>query len=113
MKKLIVLFVLGTGLFLFSQCSPKTTGAITTTAKPTQEEAVAEVKKNYTEEQMEEGKVIWQASCDKCHKIFEPESHTVRQWEKILPDMTKRAKLDNIKAGKVRAYILSHATRMR
>lgn len=111
MKKLVV-FALSGGLLLFAQCSPKTTGA-GATGTGAEEAAVAEVKKNYTEAQMDEGKVVWQASCIKCHKLYEPESHSVKSWEKILPRMFKRAKLDNKQAGTVRAYILAHATRMK
>lgn len=70
---------------------------------------MAEVKKNYTEAQMEEGKTIFMGSCDKCHGLKEPETHTVAQWERILPRMSKKAKLEAEQAGKVRAYVLAHA----
>ena len=111
MKKSALLFLLGGGVWIFANCSPKTTGsAATSTSGP--EAAVAEVKKNYTEAQMEEGKVIWQGNCNKCHKLYEPESHSVKSWEKILPRMVKRAKLDDKQAGMVRAYLLAHATKM-
>lgn len=112
MKKSALYFVLMGGLWLFANCSPKTTGSTAKSAS-TPEAAVAEVKKNYTEAQMQEGKKIWEASCDKCHKLFQPESHSVKAWERILPRMSKKAKLEEQQRGLVRAYILAHATKMK
>ena len=90
---------------LMAQCTAKKT---TTTAK-SPEETVAEVKRNYSEAQMEEGKTLFMGSCDKCHDLKEPQARTVTQWERILPRMSKKAKLEADQAGKVRAYVLAHA----
>ena len=76
----------------------------------TPEEAVADVKNRYTEAQMEEGNVIFRDNCGKCHKLHEPETRTVEKWEKILPRMNKKSGLDAEQGGKVRAYVLAHAT---
>jgi cytochrome c5 len=104
MKKLITLtFIAGT--VLFAQCTPKKTA----TGSMTDAQKVADVKKNFTEAQMEEGKTIWQGACDKCHKLFEPESRSVDKWERVLPRMTKRSKLDDAQSAKVRAYLIAHA----
>ena len=90
---------------LLAQCTAKKT---TTTAK-TPEETVAEVKKNYTDAQMEEGKTIFMGNCDKCHALMQPETRTVEKWERVLPRMSKKANLSDDHAGKVRAYVLAHA----
>lgn len=90
---------------LMAQCTAKKT---TTTAK-SPEEVVAEVKKNYTEDEMAEGKTIFLGSCGKCHDLVEPEERTVSKWERVLPRMSKKAKLEDDQAGKVRAYVLAHA----
>lgn len=58
---------------------------------------------------MEEGKVIFSSNCGKCHAIVQPEERTVGKWEKVLPRMNKKANLDEMQAGKVRAYVLAHA----
>lgn len=80
---------------------------MTTAATPA--EKIAEVKRNYSEAELEEGKLVWQSSCAKCHKLHTPESRNVDKWERILPRMAKRSKLDDVAAGKVRAYVLAHA----
>lgn len=80
-----------------------------TTTAVTPAEKIAEVKSNYTEAQMEEGRRVYQGSCGKCHKLFTPESRGVEKWEKVLPRMVKRSKLDDAAGGMVRAYLLAHA----
>lgn len=104
MKKLITLVFIS-GTVLFTQCTPKKTA----TSGMTDAQKVADVKKNFTDAQMQEGKTIWQGSCDKCHKLYEPESHSIDKWERVLPRMTKRAKLDDAQGAKVRAYLIANA----
>jgi Dihaem cytochrome c. len=104
MKKIITLIFLSTTV-VFTQCTPKKAA----TAGMSDAEKVADVKKNFTEAQMQEGKTIWQGSCDKCHKLYEPESRSIDKWERVLPRMTNRAKLDDAQGAKVRAYLIAHA----
>lgn len=99
MRNILSILSLFAATVLFLNCSPKTTGAVA--ASPP-----AEV---YTDAQKIEGKAVWQANCDKCHKLYEPQSHNLPQWQKILPKMTKRAKLEDAQAMAVRAYIYSNA----
>lgn len=104
MKKLTymlaVCFVLG-----FSQCSPKLASRTALTEAQRVEQALAQ----YTPADMEEGKRLWQQRCADCHKLYTPESRTVKKWDQILPRMSKRSKLTEIEAGKVRAYIITKA----
>ncbi len=103
MKKFSLLIILS-GTVLFSCTSKK----VATTEKSSAE-VVAEIKKNYNEQQLEEGHTLWQNNCNKCHKLYEPSEYTVSRWENILPRMLKRAKLDDEQSGKVRAYVLSNS----
>lgn len=105
MKRLLTIFSLMFTSVLLTECTPKKTAS----GEMSPEQKVADVKKNYTEAQLEEGKVLWQNNCAQCHKLFEPESRSVDKWEKILPNMSMRAKLNDQQAAMVRAYILSHA----
>jgi len=109
MKKVLTLLALVTVSFLLVRCGSSKPVA---KAEATPGEMVAEVKKNYTAAQMEQGKVLWQSSCDKCHKLYTPESRSVSKWNSVLPRMTKRAKLDDSQAGMVRAYLIGNATDM-
>lgn len=63
----------------------------------------------YTAAELQEGKMLWESHCDRCHKLYLPESRTKEKWDRILPRMVKRSKLDAEKAGKVRGYIMSLA----
>lgn len=100
-------FLLLTVSILFVQCAPKTTTKAT--PKMTDEEIVASVKKQYTEAQLDEGKALYQSSCKKCHSLFAAESRSIAKWERVLPRMSKRAKLEAADAGKVRAYLIANA----
>ena len=99
-------YLLAGCLIFLSACTAK---KATTSTKMSDEAIVSEIKRNYTEAHMQEGMSIWEISCNKCHKLFTPESRTIAEWEGILPRMNKRSKLDDTQSGKVRAYILTHA----
>lgn len=105
MKKLLVLFSFAAITVVFVQCASKKT---TTTTEMSDEAKVAEVKKNYSDEQLAEGKTLWETKCNKCHKLYAPDSRTVSKWENILPRMNNRSKLDEKQGALVRAYILAN-----
>lgn len=90
---------------MMAQCTAKKTAG----SSKSPEQIVADVKKNYTEAEMEEGKTIFESSCKKCHGLKQPETRTVEKWERVLPRMSQRSKLNEKEAGKVRAYVLAHA----
>lgn len=103
MKKSL-LFLMSLGLFA-SSCTTKKA----TTSEKSPADIVAEVKKNYTEADMNAGKILWGENCNKCHKLHDGPEFTVSKWENVLPRMSKRAKLSDDQAGKVRAYLLANA----
>lgn len=105
MNRIVTLLTIMSLSVLMAQCTAKKTA----TAVKSPEEIVADVKKNFTEQQMEEGKVVFNENCGKCHDIVKPEARTVAKWERVLPPMSKKAKLDEVQASKVRAYVLAHA----
>ena len=107
MKKVLTLSALVAVSFILTKCASTKTVA-KSDASPTA--MVAEAKKNYTSAQMEQGKTIWQSHCQKCHKLYEPQSHSVSKWNNVLPRMTSRAHLDADQAGMVRAYLIANAT---
>lgn len=104
MRNLLCILALLAATAVFINCSPKTTGAIAATDKN-----ASDASETYTDEQKVNGKAIWQANCDKCHKLYATPSYSLDQWKKILPKMTKRAKLDDAQALAVRAYIYTNA----
>lgn len=106
MKKFAILFVIAGTSVMLTECSPKKKIAGT---EMSAEAKVAEIKRNYTPAQMEEGKAIWSVSCGKCHKLHDGPDHDVAKWEKVLPRMISRSKLNEVDGGKVRAYLLANA----
>lgn len=79
MRKFLVLLSI---LFIVFACSHKTASTIEKTSSTT-----------VTHEQYLEGKMVFEANCQKCHKLRKPESHTVKQWVKWLDKMAPKAKL--------------------
>lgn len=96
MKKLIFLL----GCTILVSCSQKTVEpvAIVETVPPTAEEIA-------------QGKDLYLKHCMKCHKpkVFAPGDFTIKQWTKVLPKMSRKAKIDAIKSNLIRAYVLSGA----
>lgn len=105
MKKAILILAVGL-LMGFSQCSPRTSASRTTL---TEAQRVEQALARYQPADMEEGRRLWQERCVDCHKLYAPESRTVKKWDQILPRMMKRSKLTEEQAGKVRAYIITKA----
>jgi hypothetical protein len=107
MKKIALVLVLVSTSLLLIKCTPK---KITTTAISAENKAkIDEIRRNYTQAQMDEGKTIWQSNCNKCHRLHEPAEHSIDKWEKVLPDMSHRAKLSEADAGKLHAFIITNA----
>ena len=107
MKKYIIITSVLASITLATACSSTKK---TTASKRSGSEKETEIKvPNYTVAELEEGKGIWEAKCDRCHKLYSPESYTKTKWEGILPRMNKRSKLNEDEAGKVRGYIMSRA----
>lgn len=114
MKKITLSAVAVAVAITLVQCSPKT-------AKPAKSSSdnkpivmlnpvVEEIKKNYTPDQIAEGKTIYDSKCGKCHELFKPNTETVKKWDThILPEMNVKAKLTDDQAKLVRAYVLVNA----
>lgn len=106
-RTLVASLAIGVTLLL-AQCSPKPRASMTSTASTTSAK-VDEVKSKYSEEDIASGKAVFENKCNNCHKLHLPETRNVEKWEKVLPRMVNLARLDDTQAGKVRAYVLSHA----
>jgi len=105
MKKIVVTALIGSFVIFMVNCSPKVANTVTAGPVPTSDQ----VKSQYSAAQLDQGKTIWQNSCNKCHKLFEPGSHDPEQWNNILKRMIRNAKLDLSDAQLVRAYLIANA----
>lgn len=43
---------------------------------------------------LNEGKMHFEANCNKCHGLKKPASRTEAEWREIMPRMAKKAKID-------------------
>lgn len=54
---------------------------------------------------LQEGRRLYAISCSGCHRLYQPEEHTLEIWKEVMPTMTKKAKLTSDQTNKVIAYI--------
>ncbi|HEX7868485.1 MAG TPA: cytochrome C [Chryseobacterium sp.] len=83
-------------LVLLASCTPKAT-------------TVAEAPKSATStaEQIAQGKTIYEASCKRCHKLYEPTQFTSVEWVGIMNAMAPKAKLTEEQHQWVYDYVVS------
>lgn len=105
MKKLVTTLALGTFILAMVNCSPKASKSVSTEPAPTAEQ----MKANFSEEQMAQGKTIWESNCNRCHKLFAPESRDNEKWDRVLKRMIPKAKLSPEDGALVRAYLIAHS----
>lgn len=86
------LFIIA-GIALVS-CSPKTTTV------DTKEETL-----NFPNAKVEEGYALNAENCTKCHKLKTTTDYTREQWDKILPNMAKKAKITPEQEAAINEYI--------
>ncbi len=68
-----------------------------------------EAKTQFSTEQLAQGKVLWEAKCQKCHKLFPTTMYDAKNWKPILDKMVVKAKLEEQDAQLVRAFVIANA----
>jgi mono/diheme cytochrome c family protein len=53
------------------------------------------------------GRDLYTTRCARCHTAPRPDSETADAWERILPRMASKARLDSAQAADVRLYVRS------
>lgn len=94
MKKTLFTIGIAATAVLYS-CSPATTEAAA-------EDAVDAVEMSET---VSSGKTVYQNDCTKCHGAKVIDKYSKEQWDKILPNMIKKAELGETAAAQVSAYV--------
>jgi hypothetical protein len=57
---------------------------------------------------LERGRAIYTTNCTECHHVEPIERWSVKKWrEKILPEMTKKAKLTDAERADVETYVVT------
>lgn len=52
-----------------------------------------------------EGKSLYENSCSRCHKLYEPKKYSQEEWKPILVRMQKKAKVDDNQMASISNYI--------
>jgi hypothetical protein len=102
MKKLVTI----TGIIVLTACS---SGKLLT---PSQADADRGSQKfpGYSLDDLNQGKAIYTANCNKCHKYKVPQSRSEKKWDKVIPKMAKKAKLDSAQESLVLKYVVTMST---
>lgn len=94
MKKVIL--PVGILLITLVSCSKGTVSAVTETS------AVSPIEYN----EMEAAN-LYTNNCGSCHALQAREKYSAKQWERIVPDMAKKAKLDANQEAIILKYVLA------
>jgi cytochrome c5 len=135
---LLVFIALNSGILLLSQCSPKvqkqtektadnrTGGAalrempeklldteVVSSAAPVLSPApqMVEVEKlpGQNNDNLTKGKLVWSASCNKCHEAYNPNTRNMAEWRPILKDMMSKAQLSGEESQHLLAFFNHYA----
>lgn len=68
---------------------------------------VTETKVTELTPELAEGKNLYDNSCGKCHKLYEPKKFSQEEWKPILTRMQKKAHLDDVQMASISNYITS------
>lgn len=118
MKKSFVILSL---VLVAAACASRKTTPPTqaATPAPTAEEASqAHMNKvlasfpNYTLDQHNRGKTLYETNCVTCHMLYNPRSHNEFQWNEIVPDMVKKSNrkglaIDSTQQDLILKYVVS------
>lgn len=103
MKNVLKLMILVAGLLVLAiSCSKTLYVAYTPTEIDVQNSGASL-------ENLTKGQTIYSTSCTKCHSIDPPEKYTKAEWDKILPRMSKKAKLTASDSEILGVYIFARA----
>lgn len=114
-------FIILSAVIIFVGCASRKTTSTSqpATAAPTAEEAAqAHMKKvlasfpNYTLEDFNSGKTLYEKNCSTCHMLHNPSSQNEFAWNEIVPDMVKKSNrkgtaIDSTQQDLILKYVVS------
>jgi cytochrome c5 len=105
MKKIFVPVACFAAILAVVSCSPKIVAMQPSDPNvPQMPNAAATLP---TTEAIAHGKSLYQENCARCHKLFEPQSHTREEWKPILAKMQVKAQLGDEDMALISTYINS------
>lgn len=99
------ILTLTAAMLLLVSCGTKKAPAAP--AEPAAPAVTEAVKPTELTPELAEGKSLYENSCARCHKLYEPKKFNQEEWKPILVSMQKKAKLDDVKMASITNYIHS------
>ncbi|KUJ62049.1 cytochrome C [Flavobacteriaceae bacterium CRH] len=100
--KVKILILTAVVLFVAACGTQKSASATTSTPAVTET-----VKASELTPELAEGKNLYENSCARCHKLYDPKKFSQEEWKPILTRMQKKAKLDDTQITSISNYITS------
>ncbi len=88
------------GILVFS-CSPK----VVPPPPPQPPPLLVEENEKKFDSAAEEGKLLFENNCAKCHDLYAPKSYTAEEWKPILISMQKKAKISDVERELIYSYV--------
>lgn len=85
------------------------TKAVGTTAQGEAIPTKAEMLASFSGEELAMGETLFANNCDKCHKLFEPESRDPEKWTRVLKRMLPKTDLTEDEGKLVTAYLIANS----
>lgn len=108
MKKTIFIFILVTTV-AFLSCHKKAVPTFSTRSIDITE--TAKSSKNNKPVDVEAGKNIFTARCNRCHDLPDPAKYNAQRWDIILSSMIERARLSKDEGNNVTAYLKANCAK--
>jgi cytochrome c5 len=95
--------ILASSTLLVISCSTKK-DPVANAAKPEVPETAAVATLS---PELSTGKNLYENSCARCHKLYDPKKYTQEEWKPILVRMQKKANVDDVNMASITNYIHS------
>ena len=105
MKKILALSIIAISVYACSSSKNETSTPVEIT-----EAQVAHGATKFpglTKADLEEGRTLYAANCNSCHKLYKATSENEAGWKKIIPPMSRKAKIDDATQQKITKYLLT------
>lgn len=106
MKSILKTFVFVLFILSLVACATKAANSVASLeTAPTKEFAIA----NFSEDQLNQGKILFENNCAQCHKLFEPESRDAEKWNNVLKRMIPKTDLAYEEGRLVQGYLVANS----
>lgn len=106
MKSILKSFAFVVFILSIVACATKAaTSVASLETAPTKEFAIA----NFSEDQLNQGKTLFENNCAQCHKLFDPESRDAEKWNNVLKRMIPKTDLAYEEGRLVQGYLVANS----